>query len=1010
MERLILACGVVGFMVSSCALGAKAIDKEGFMWAPCVEWTVENPSWEGNPFDVGGSVTFRHEQTGQTHTTGMFYVGEQTWKFRFSGTRTGAWQFTTSSDDPDLAGLAGTVRIHPNPDPKIRGFLTHRGNRFALQVGNDAHLEGYIFTAFMDGTRFSRTEFGQWDEKMVQTYCDAALECGFETLFIHVNNQWFKAGTLSWDQHDSENPDLNTFAALERIITTAHRRGCRVHIWAWGDEQRKWTPIGVGGINGPADRRLQRYIAARLGPLPGWSMGYGFDLHEWTKPQQVNAWAVFMHEQLGWQHLLCARGLPLGGPDNINSYDGFGRDVPLKTTRHGPRDYAEIAEDIDGDTDRPHLYEERHSYLRKGFSLDMDGTRRLLWWEAMAGGMGGFFGFYPKSSSAFVQHPYPNPEQLRTHRTFWQARGRFLLDMKRANELSDSGANVLRDGPGEHYVAYQQDTDAIVLDLSGMPGAQPALAVDTKQEYHPIDLGRIKPGKQSLALPSMSDWAVAIGRFGPPDASRQGLGIENGWLVHNGRAVWGWIQHNGWWRPGQRANITRRSVGDPQGDIRPNRTEDLDRLTDAMLTFGYPGFEHNYGLWYDRRRDAHDVAPRADANAHPPFLEQPWARSATGQSSDGLPKYDLTTFNSWYFNRLEQFAQLCDAKGTVLLHKYHMQHALLEAQTHYVDFPWRPANCIQDTGMPDAIPAANAFYDISHPVRRQLHQVYIQRCLESLGRHTNVVHMIAQEYTGPLAFVQFWLDTIVQWQERTGTEVLIALGAPKDVQDAILADDRRATAVDILDLRYWWRKADGELYAPAGGQQLPGRGLESGSRQSRDSSPQQVYRKVRRYRDLYPDKAVIDALGQSRQQSWAFLMGGGSMIVAGQIEYPDKADPPDYIMPQNMDVILPTYQFIRNRLAADLPRMKPLDVVVDAPENTWCLGTRGKCYLVYALHGGSFRLDLSGDATRFKGVWLDPRSGQLRPASDGPVRGGDTRIFSAPDARDWALWLQAADD
>ena len=114
----------------------------------------------------------------------------------------------------------------------------------------------------------------------------------------------------------------------------------------------------------------------------------------------------------------------------MNSYDGFGRGVELATTSHGPKDYQEIVEDLDTDFNRPHFYEERHSYMRKGFRLDMDGTRRLLWWQTLAGGIGGFYGFYPDSP-----HPYPNPEQMRCVRDFW--RGRFLPDMVRANELTD---------------------------------------------------------------------------------------------------------------------------------------------------------------------------------------------------------------------------------------------------------------------------------------------------------------------------------------------------------------------------------------------------------------------------------------------------------------------------------------------------------------------------------------------------------------------------------------------
>ena len=84
-----------------------------------------------------------------------------------------------------------------------------------------------------------------------------------------------------------------------------------------------------------------------------------------------------------------------------------------------------------------------------------------------------------------------------------------------------------------------------------------------------------------------------------------------------------------------------------------------------------------------------------------------------GTAWDGLPKYDLTKYNDWYFGRLREFAALCDSKGAILFHNCYMQHVLLETNAPYVDFPWRPANCIQDTGLPDRLPAANAFYDVS---------------------------------------------------------------------------------------------------------------------------------------------------------------------------------------------------------------------------------------------------------------------------------------------------------
>ena len=287
---------------------------------------------------------------------------------------------------------------------------------------------------------------------------------------------------------------------------------------------------------------------------------------------------------------------------------------------------------------------------------------------------------------------------------------------------------------------------------------------------------------------------------GDPGVQRQGtqetpcLETSNGWYVQKGRAIWGYGQHNDWWG-GYRGQPTgwwtdcplRPSiVRNAPGRIGPNLTEDLPKLTDSMLAYGFPGFEHTPPLWYDRRRDAHDVNRRGDANVVGPFLEMPWGRSNQGRAWDGLPKYDLTTFNPCYFARLKEFADLCDRKGCILFFNFYNQHNLLEAQAHFADFPWRPVNCIQATGLPDATPAARAFYDVTQSVRRELHQKYIWHCLDILRDNRNVVFLTSLEYTGPLAFVQFWFETILEWERRSGRKVHIGLGATKDVLDAML--------------------------------------------------------------------------------------------------------------------------------------------------------------------------------------------------------------------------------
>jgi hypothetical protein len=375
---------------------------------------------------------------------------------------------------------------------------------------------------------------------------------------------------------------------------------------------------------------------------------------------------------------------------------------------------------------------------------------------------------------------------------------------------------------------------------------------------------------------------------------------------------------------------------------------------------------------------------RRDGDVWPPFYEQPWARSGKGTAWDGLSRYDLTKFNPWYFGRLGRFAELCDHNGLAIIHQTYFQHNVLEAGAHWADFPWRPANCLQDTGFPEPPPYANkkrvfmaeAFYDVRHPVRRQLHRAYIRHCLDTLSAYNNVLYLTGEEYTGPLEFVQFWIDTVVEWQKETGKKVLLGLSCTKDVQDAILADKERAAHVAVIDLRYWWYAGNGTLYAPRGGENLSPRQQLRAWTGSRSRSDEQTARQVREYRNRYPDKAILCSFDKAN--GWAVLAAGGSM--------------PN--LPQLKD----------DRLLAALPRMKPFEPSTRLAQGQWALAEPGQHYLVYAPSGGKIRLDLSAAEGTYQARWLEPGSGKVSAAAT-EVRGGKVIECSPPDKWARVLWI-----
>lgn len=374
--------------------------------------------------------------------------------------------------------------------------------------------------------------------------------------------------------------------------------------------------------------------------------------------------------------------------------------------------------------------------------------------------------------------------------------------------------------------------------------------------------------------------------------------VLNGWLVRGNDVLTGFKDDVQWWngtiRPrgleGAKAHITRFVPG----EIGMGLTDDLDEVVDSMLVKNVLSMDHNYGLWYDRRRDDHERIRRMDGEVWPPFYELPFARSGKGLAYDGLSKYDLTKYNPFYWNRLKQFADLADQNGLVLLHQNYFQHNILEAGAHYTDFPWRTANNINDVGLPEPVPyagdkrifMAEQFYDVSHPRRRELHRAYIRQCLENFKDNTGVIQLISAEYTGPLHFVEFWIDVIKEWKAETGHNPIIGLSTTKDVQDAILADVERAKEIQVIDIRYWYYQKDGETYAPEGGKNLAPR-QHARQMKSKGTSPEQVYRAVSEYRTKFPDKAVVYHSSSYPEQAWSVFMAGGSMANVPRVAHAD---------------------------------------------------------------------------------------------------------------------------
>ena len=483
-------------------------------------------------FDVEAVATFTNPATGDLFVTEAFYDegadGKAMYRFRFTPTSLGTWSMATASNVAALAGLSGTVQVGAASDPALYGFLTADKGRFVAPVAGTGEPRGLVYQVFMHGGSPLEnlgalpTEDAELRAALAHLL-DEAAGYGFDAVFVGVWHQWFDLGNSSSDSHASVEPDPATFRVLEVLCALAHERGMFVHIWQWGDEQRRWSPLGIpadvdfpgdaGGPNGIADRRLQRYIAARLGPLTNWTLGYGFDLFEWADEDQVRSWAAYLDARMARPHLLTALEQRRSARSNfdlgetkLSLVSNAAAAESALATGAAPSAalYAAAVSALDAARGKPVAFENRYLYLRAGV-WTMDEVRRSLWALSMAGGVAAVWGI-----DWDLQEAYSHPEQLLTYRRFWD--GRLLGELVSA--VHPDGSLSLLSATGDRGVVYSESTDAVVVPT--LPPGTTVHAVDTLAAYEalPVNVPPPATARPSASFtwhaPYVSDWALAL--------------------------------------------------------------------------------------------------------------------------------------------------------------------------------------------------------------------------------------------------------------------------------------------------------------------------------------------------------------------------------------------------------------------------------------------------------------------------------------------------------------------
>lgn len=319
---------------------------------------------------------------------------------------------------------------------------------------------------------------------------------GFNGLHVPVYGQWFHIGEKKITRDDSI-PDPRTFEKLKMIITKVYDAGGCTHLWAWGDAQRNQTARStVHGIMGKEEKKVMDMICEELGPLRGWTMGYGFDLFEWVTEEELDEWHNYMWSKPGWDHLLGARSFK-------NKLEPISEKMDYISYEYHKPWYDELVTMIDTRPEKPSFSEDRYrirhpsKYPEKDY--DADETRRGLWHHTMAGGVAAIWGNLDGDGV------YPNKEALKCFFTFWNNKKRFRKDMERDKSQTDGYCLREKDN---YYVFYKENTSSVKYGFTGKP--KKVIAVDTRKAYEEISLGKKKAGTYTFTAPYKSDWALAV--------------------------------------------------------------------------------------------------------------------------------------------------------------------------------------------------------------------------------------------------------------------------------------------------------------------------------------------------------------------------------------------------------------------------------------------------------------------------------------------------------------------
>ncbi len=414
-----------------------------------------------------------------------------------------------------------------------------------------------------------------------------------------------------------------------------------------------------------------------------------------------------------------------------------------------------------------------------------------------------------------------------------------------------------------------------------------------------------------------------------------------------------------------------------------NNLIDMDKAdAPAPFDFGaYLDFLQRYGhnfirLW---AWDSVTWDTRANGKLGKDFVHQvaplPWARTGPGNALDGKPKFDLTRFNSAYFDRLRARVRAAGDRGiyvSVMLFEgwglSHADHRIKVSDAWaYRSHPFHPENNINGIkGDLNGDGNVLEVHSLASPAITALQTAYIRKVVDTVNDLDNVLYEVINE--GGNKEWNWWVAQTVKDYEQT---------KPKQHPVGITGHGGERLATMIVSPADWISPGSQDGY--------------------RDPPPAWEGRKV-----SLLDTDHIWGLGGNHGWVWrSFLRGHNPLFM-------DSYDGSG--LGERFD---PKFEPLRRALGHTRRYANRVNLAAMTPHSelastTFCLANPGKEYLIYLPEGGEVAVDLSAAAGPLQVEWMHPVEGTTQPGAE--VSGGAKHAFKAPFEGDAVLYLRTKEE